>query len=241
MIFIFIPPGEFRMGTRLEDTEDIAWEMPEPDASRFLDEVPAHTVVIRQGFWLGRTEVTQGQWHRLMDDKPGPDAYWQQADWKSLPVVSVSWDETQRFIARLNRHDTQFRYRLPTEAEWEYAARAGNTSPWPVSFEELGDYAWYIENSGDVPHPVATRKPNGFGLYDMLGNVWEWVHDHYDPNTYTEATRTDPTGPAHGTSRVRRGGSYHCPLYETRAGYRSANMPDMGYSVLGFRVVAEKR
>ena len=126
MTFVFIPPGEFRMGTSLDEAESIAFEMPEPDASKFLDEAPVHTVVISQGFWLGRSEVTQGQWHQLMGDKPGPAEYWQQADWASLPVVSVSWDMAQQFLTRLNQRDTSFHYRLPSEAEWEYAARAGS-------------------------------------------------------------------------------------------------------------------
>jgi len=241
MSFVFVPPGEFRMGTSLDDADIIAREMEKPDASQFLDEAPVHTVIISKGFWLGRTEVTQGQWHRLMGDKPGPAAYWQRPDWESLPVVSVSWDMAQEFLARLNQRDKQFRYRLPTEAEWEYAARAGSTATRPVPVEQLGDYAWFIRNSGDVPHPVASRKANAFGLHDMLGNVWEWVNDRYDPDTYTRATRTDPTGPAQGTSRVRRGGSYHCPLYQTRPAYRSANIPDTAYSVIGFRVVAAEK
>ena len=241
MTFVFIPPGEFRMGTSLDEAESIAFEMPEPDASKFLDEAPVHTVVISQGFWLGQSEVTQGQWHQLMGDKPGPAEYWQQADWESLPVVSVSWDMAQQFLTRLNQRDASFRYRLPSEAEWEYAARAGSTATRPVPVEQLAEYAWFIENSGDVPQPVASRKPNAFGLYDMLGNVWEWVNDRYHPDTYTKATRTDPMGPAQGGSRVRRGGSYHCPLFQTRPGYRSANTPDTAYSVIGLRVVGEER
>jgi len=241
MPFVFIPSGEFRMGTSLDEAETIAWEMETPDASRFLDEAPFHRVVISQGFWLGRTEVTQGQWHEVMETKPGPAAYWQRPDWASLPVVSVSWHGAQQFLTRLNRRDASFRYRLPSEAEWEYAARAGSTATRPVPVAQLGESAWFIENSGDVPHPVASRKPNAFGLYDMLGNVWEWVNDRYHPDTYTRATRTDPTGPAQGASRVRRGGSYHCPLFQTRPGYRSANTPETAYSVIGLRVVGEER
>lgn len=241
MAFVFIPPGEFRMGTSLDDAETIAWEMENPDASRFLDEAPVHTVAIRKGFWLGRTEVTQGQWYRIMGNKPGPATYWQQADWQSLPVVSVSWHMAQRFITRLNQLDKRFSYRLPSEAEWEYAARAGSTSIRPVAVEQLSDYAWFIRNSGDVPHPVASRKPNAFGLHDMLGNAWEWVNDRYQPDTYTKTKRTDPQGPAKGASRVRRGGSYHCPLFQTRPGYRSANTPDTAYSVISFRVLAEEK
>ena len=241
MAFVYVPPGEFRMGTSLVDAETIAWEMETPDASKFLDEAPVHTVSISNGFWLGRTEVTQDQWHQVMGDKPGPAELWQQPDWQSLPVVSVSWDMAQQFIGKLNQLDRQFSYRLPTEAEWEYAARAGNTSIRPVPVQQLTDYAWFIENSGDVPHPVATRKPNAFGLHDMLGNAWEWVNDSYHPDTYTKSKRFNPKGPAEGESRVRRGGSYHCPLFQTRPAYRSANKPDTAYSVISFRVLAEEK
>jgi len=241
MEFVFIPPGEFRMGTSLDDAETVAWEMESPDASKFLDEAPVHTVAISTGFWLGRTEVTQGQWYRVMGDKPGPAVHWQQANWRSLPVVSVSWNRAQQFITRLNQLDKQFSYRLPSEAEWEYAARAGSASIRPVTVEQLGEYAWFIKNSGDVPQPVASRKPNAFGLHDMLGNAWEWVNDRYHPDTYSKARRTDPKGPVQGTSRVRRGGSYHCPLYQTRPAYRSANSPDTAYSVISFRLLAEEK
>ena len=241
MEFVFIPPGEFRMGTSLDDAEIIAWEMEDPDASKFLDEAPVHSVTISTGFWLGRTEVTQDQWFRVMGEQPGPAAYWQHADWQSLPVVSVSWNMAQAFISRLNRLDRQFSYRLPSEAEWEYAARGGSSAIRPVPAEQLTDYAWFIVNSGDVPQPVASRKPNSFGLHDMLGNAWEWVQDRYHPDTYTRSGRTDPRGPAQGASRVRRGGSYHCPLYQTRPAYRAANTPDTVYSVISFRLVAEKK
>jgi len=241
MEFVFIPPGEFRMGTSLDDAEIIAWEMESPDASKFLDEAPVHTVAISTGFWLGRTEVTQDQWYRVMGHKPGPAAHWQQDDWRSLPVVSVSWNMAQQFIARLNQLDKQFSYRLPSEAEWEYAARAGSASIRPVAMEHLSEYAWFIKNSGDVPQPVASRKPNAFGLHDMLGNAWEWVNDRYHPDTYSKAKRTDPKGPVQGASRVRRGGSYHCPLYQTRPAYRSANSPDTAYSVISFRLLAEEK
>ena len=241
MEFVFLPPGEFRMGTSLDDAETITWEMENPDAGKFLDEAPVHTVTISRGFWLARTEVTQAQRCQVMGDKPGPASHWQRADWRSLPVVSISWNMAKQFIGRLNQLDTQYNYRLPSEAEWEYAARAGSTAIRPVSAEQLTEYAWFIDNSGDVPQPVASLKPNAFGLYDMLGNAWEWVNDRYHPDTYTRRRRIDPQGPVEGTARVRRGGSYHCPLYQTRPAYRSANTPDTAYSVISFRLVAEEK
>jgi formylglycine-generating enzyme required for sulfatase activity len=151
----------------------------------------------------------------------------------------VSWQDVQAFIESLSRRDPAYDYRLPTEAEWEYAARAGTEGNRPISEHELPEHAWFIANSGDNPHPVATRKPNAWGLYDMLGNAWEWTADWYAPQTYGQADRVDPTGPEDGRSRVRRGGSYHCPLWQTRPGYRQANTPETRYSVLGFRLVAE--
>ena len=241
MEFAYISPGKFQMGTRMDDAEDVEDEMLNPEPGVFDDESPKHTVIIIQGFWMQRTEVTQAQWHQVMENKPGPQEYWQRDDWRELPVVSISWFMAQRFIEELNKTDEDFQYRLPTEAEWEYAARAGsdNVRPYPVSL--LTDYAWFIKSSGDKPHPVATRKPNAWGLYDTLGNAWEWVNDWYAPDTYQKSTRVDPQGPAEGRSRVRRGGSYHCPLHQTRPGYRAANTPDTSYSVIGFRLVAEKK
>jgi len=127
----------------------------------------------------------------------------------------------------------------PSEAEWEYAARAGREGLRPVPVEQLGDYAWYIDNSGDELHPVATRKPNPWGLYDLYGNVWEWLQDWYAPDQYAHSERINPQGPEQGDKKTRRGGSYHCPLHLVRPGYRSADKPDVRYSVVGFRLVAE--
>ncbi len=241
MEFVYISPGEFQMGTHIDDAENIEDEMVNPEPGVFDDESPKHTVTISKGFWMQRTEVTQAQWQQVMQNKPGPREYWQRDDWRKLPVVSISWFMAQRFIEELNKTDKDFQYRLPTEAEWEYAARAGSDDvrPYPVSL--LSEYAWFIKSSGDEPHPVATRKPNAWGLYDTLGNAWEWVNDWYAADTYQKSTRVDPQGPAEGRSRVRRGGSYHCPLYQTRPAYRAANAPDTSYSVIGFRLVAEKK
>ena len=239
MKFVLIPAGEFVMGTK--DLEAAAMEMSEPDVNKLRDESPAHSVVFEQPFFLGQTEITQAQWLKVMENKPGPEKNWQQKNWRDLPVVSISWFMAQRFTEELSKMDKHYHYRLPTEAEWEYAARAGGTGlrPWPL--DDLEEHAWFIHNSGDEPQPVATRKPNAFGLYDMIGNVWEWTADWYAPNIYKQGKRTNPQGPKKGKARVRRGGSYHCPLHLTRVGYRSADDPGKRYSVLGFRVVAEKK
>lgn len=230
------------MGTSPSDIELVTFEMLTPDASQFNDETPVHSVQISKGYWLSRTETTQEQWQRVMRGRPGPAEYWKRADWKTLPVVSISWNMAQQFVAKLTKTDARYKYRLPSEAEWEYAARAGSNNIRPMKAEQLEEYAWVLSNSGDVPHPVATRKPNSFGLYDMLGNAWEWVNDRYSDDTYTSGRRINPTGPTQGLKRVRRGGSYHCPLHETRPGFRSPDdTPDTAYTVTGFRVVAEEK
>ncbi|MGB5539553.1 MAG: formylglycine-generating enzyme family protein [Gammaproteobacteria bacterium] len=239
MRFVRVPAGEFVMGT--EDIEAARREVPEPDVDTARDEAPAHRVVISQPFLLGETEVTQGVWLRVMENRPGPAALWSRPDWAQLPVSAASWYMAARFVEELNALDTDYRYRLPSEAEWEYAARAGNPGLRPVPLDELEENAWFINNSEDIPQPVATRRPNAFGLYDMLGNVWEWVADWYAPDGYAASTITDPAGPGEGVAKVRRGGSYHCPSHLVRPAYRSANTPDTAWTVLGFRVVAEPR
>ena len=239
MYFVKIPAGEFVMGT--EDLTSAIMEIPEPEENALQEEAPAHTVVISKPFFLAQTEVTQEQWYKVMENRPGPDEVWQRDDWRRLPVASVNWFMAQRFVEELSKMDDSYSYRLPTEAEWEYVAKDRVNALRPVDLENLEDYAWFIDNSTDVVQPVATRKPNRFGVYDMMGNVWEWVADWYAPDTYTTEKRTDPTGPADGRSKVRRGGSYHCPLRLVRPGYRSANPPGTRYDVIGFRVIAEPR
>ena len=237
MAFVRIPAGSFRMG--ISDRQAAIREMDAPNPEAFRDEQPIHEVRISHPFRLGQTEVTQSQWLQVMENRPGPKAHWERADWRDLPVVSVSWNMARRFAEELGKLDPEHDYRLPTEAEWEYAARAGASGLRPMPGDELPEHAWFIVNSGDQPHPVATRRANAFGVYDLLGNAWEWVADWYAPDSYGDGgMRLDPTGPADGRSRVRRGGSYHCPLFQTRPGYRSANSPDTRYSVIGFRVIA---
>lgn len=239
MEFSSIPAGEFIMGNA--DFEESILELPDGDSSLIVDELPAHHVKITRPFKLSRTEVTQGQWYALMQTRPGSAKLWQRADWQNLPVVSVTWNDAQRFIKKLNQREKTFSYRLPTEAEWEYAARAGNVQNRPFPVSELAVHAWFLDNSGDMQHPVATRQPNEWGLYDMLGNAWEWVADRYQPDTYSHHSLTDPQVLKKGEKRVRRGGSYHCLSHMTRVSYRAADTPNTSYSVIGFRVVLEEK
>ena len=239
MQFAEIPAGTFTMGTR--DLDEAAIERPDGKLGMVKDEAPAHSVNISNAFYISATEVTQGQWLQIMQTKPGPDEYWQHAQWRQLPVVSVTWDDTQAFINKLNSQDKQYNYRLPSEAEWEYVARAGSAELRPMPSEQINDYAWTITNSSDKPQPVAGLKANPFGVYDLYGNAWEWVNDRYAPDTYQQLNRSDPVGPDTGSKRIRRGGSYHCPTHMVRPGYRAADTPDTRYSVIGFRVVAELR
>jgi formylglycine-generating enzyme required for sulfatase activity len=239
MAFVEIPAGTFMMDA--DNLDEAVAENPDDSLAAVQDESPAHRVELTESFFLGTTEVTQKQWLDVMGTKPGPEEYWTTAEWENLPVVSVSWDDVERFIGKLHERDPGSRYRLPTEAEWEYAARAGAQGLRPMTVERLPEHAWYIANSGDVPHPVATRKPNPWGLYDMLGNVWEWTQDRYAPDAYARAPVKNPAGPNDGGKRVRRGGSYHCPLHMVRTGYRAADTPDTAYAVIGFRLIAQPR
>jgi len=237
MRFVRIPAGSFIMGN--SQVDDTAFELPDGDVQSIQDETPAHKVRISRDFWLGATEVTQGQWLKLMGTRPGPAALWRRKDWQRLPVVSISWNDAQRFIRKLNAQEKTKAYRLPSEAEWEYAARAGSTDARPFPKEQLDDYAWYLKNSQDEPQAVASKPANAWGLHDTLGNAWEWVADRYSENYYARAPATDPQGPGSGTQRVRRGGSYHCEPYLMRVNYRAADTPDTRYSVMGFRVLRE--
>lgn len=239
MKFVRIPAGEFIMGT--QNLAEALSEIIQPKTGELQDETPAHRVVVSRPFYIGQTEVTQQQWLAVMENKPGDPGLWHRKDWQQLPVTAVSWFMARAFVRELTTMDAQYAYRLPTEAEWEYVAKAGSPRLRPVTLAELEDHVWYIDNSGDIPHAVATRQANAFGVYDMLGSVWEWVDDWYDANTYTRDTRIDPEGPRQGQSKVRRGGSYHCPLHMVRPGYRSANAPDTRYDVFGLRVIAEPK
>jgi len=237
--FVSIPAGHYIMGT--QDLDDAYIEIPPDNPILINDEQPAHRVFI-SAFDVGKFEITQGQWHAVMGSKPGPDSHWQHPQWQQLPVVSVSWQMTRKFINALNAKDTQYTYRLPTEAEFEYLLRDGSNDLRPFDADDMDQYAWTITNSADMPHPVGQLKSNSFGVYDTFGNAWEWVNDDYDPKAYANHKKANPQGPAKQTGKkVRRGGSYHCQTHIVRSGYRAADKPEQRYSVLGFRLVREKR
>lgn len=242
--FVTIPAGEFVMGTT--DLDEAIADLPNPTAAMIKDETPAHRVVFEKPFQLSQTEVTQKIWLDVMNSKPGPETHWRAENWQQLPIVSVSWNAVNGFIEKLNQQSPDRRYRLPTEAEWEYAARAGSEGLRPFPKLAMDEYAWYIHSSNDEIQAVAQLKANAWGLYDMLGNAWEWVADWYSPRTYAnrayrQSANINPQGPDKGNKKIRRGGSYHCPPHLIRPAYRAADSPDKAYSVLGFRLVVEKR
>jgi len=185
MEFVKIAPGEFLMGCSDGDTRCNA------------DEKPAHRVRITKAFELGKYEVTQAQWRSVMNTNPST------VHGDNHPVETVAKSDAEDFLAKLNAQNDGYRYRLPTEAEWEYAARAGTTGEFAG---KLGDIAWYSENSEDETHPVGTKNPNAWGLYDMQGNVREWVSDAYGANYYSNSPQNDPTGPAPGQQQGGPGG-----------------------------------
>ena len=192
---------------------------------------PAHLVTISQPFYLGKYPVTQAQWQMMMGMDSNPSEF----QGNDRPVERVSWDDVQMFLHKLNGREGVNHYRLPTEAQWEYACRAGSSTTYYFGNDtaRLGEYAWYDENSGGQTHPVGQRKPNDWGLYDMHGNIWEWVQAWY--RGYTEEPATDPIGPAAGAQRVIRGGSWDDSARSARSAYRHWLLPTNLYDHLGFR------
>jgi formylglycine-generating enzyme required for sulfatase activity len=209
--FATIPAGSYDMGS----------------SAGFSDERPVRRLTLTRAFLLQRTEVTQAQWRTVMGTSP---SYFVGCD--RCPVEQVSWDDIQVFISELNRQ-TGLNYRLPTEAEWEYAARAQTTGE---TYGPLDQVAWHSGNSGLRTQVVAQKQPNNFGLYDMLGNVWEWVQDWYDNAYYATGPSVDPLGPATGWSRVLRGGSWEAPGVHVRAAHRYSVPPSYRYVINGFRL-----
>ena len=194
---------------------------------------PAHRVTVGD-FYLGQFEVTQKLWMQVMEGNPSK---WQDND--SLPVESVSWNDAQVFIARLSQM-TGYRFRLPTEAEWEYAARGGKKSKgytYPGTTRNLQDYAWLGVNSGNRSHPVGRKLPNELGLFDMGGNVWEWCSDW--ASDYTTAEQVNPQGPKSGENKIARGGCMISPAWGCSVSDRCWYLPDHGYGFYGFRLALD--
>jgi formylglycine-generating enzyme required for sulfatase activity len=181
---------------------------------------------------MGKYEVTQKQWQEVMSNNPS--AF--KGD--NLPVQVVTWLDAQAFIKKLNEKSDGYIYRLPSEAEWEYACRAGSTGDIP---QDIISLAWIYGNSGGRPQPVGTKRPNAWGLYDMHGNVWEWCQDWYSETYYSKSPVLDPMGPDSGTLRVVRRGSFLNNARENRYALRTGITPDYVSGDLGFRLVRRKR
>jgi len=228
MTFAYIPPGRFTMGS------------PESESGRGQDE-SRHLITLTRGFYMQTTEVTQDQWVAVMGSNPSSIDKCEN----DCPVQNVSWDDVQDFIAKLNAMG-EGTYRLPTEAEWEYAARA--TSDLAFADGDIGDIkggectpdpnletmGWYCDNSESTSHPVAQKNPNAWGLYDMHGNVWEWVQDWY--GEYPSGPVTDPSGPSTGSFRVFRGGAWVLGATSCRSAARGENMPASAFYFVGARL-----
>ncbi len=296
MQFVLVPAGEFLMGSE-RTVEELARDFPGYERRRLeelKDEAPVHRVRISRPFYLGRHEVTVGQFRRFLDasgyvpesEADGTGAYGYRRDydprtstrgdvfegrdrrysWRNPgfvqgddhPVVNVTWNDAMALARWLSAREGR-RYRLPTEAEWEYACRAGDgggehagdTPPslrgtanvfdldaarlWP----QWQSFALPVHDGFVFTAPVGSFAPNAFGLYDMHGNVWEWVADYYQEDYYAHSPLTDPPGPAQGSVRVRRGGSWHTwPLY-ARCAYRNWNSEDTRYVLVGMRLLLE--
>ena len=245
MSFAYIPEGSFEMGSTQSD-----------------DENPIRTVKISQGFWMQTTEVTQAHWKAVRGALPSKCDYGSLSGaflGDSKPIICVSWDDAQEFIRQMNSKNDGYKYRLPTEAEWEYAARAGTTGNYAG---HLDDMAWYVNNSGqttidadaiikndsknywkrisengNATHDVATKQANAWGLYDMHGNVWEWCQDLY--GIYSGRTVTDPTGAPFGSYRVDRGGGWNITAENLRSANRNYLTPSQRLFNLGFRLLRQ--
>lgn len=241
MAFVLIPPGEFMMGAGEEEkTRFLKEAITSEDKfsiKRIPLEGPLHRVRITRPFYLGAYEVTQSQWEAVVGTNPSKNA-----GNPTHPVEMVSWDETQLFFARLNKQttDPSLKFVLPTEAQWEYACRAGTTTPWYCGDddENLSQFAWHSKNSRSITQPTGQLKPNAFGLYDMHGNVFEWCRDKFQRvrDDYSiNSTVDDPVGVASGTGRVNRGGAYILSTSRQRSAHRNFELQDRSFPIIGFR------
>jgi len=226
MKLVLIPAGSFTMGSQISP-EEVARRYG-GEAKYYKDEQPPHDVEITKPFYLQTTEVSQGQWEKVMVNY-NPSRFRDCGD--DCPVDQVSWNEAQKFIKKLNQMEGINKYRLPTEAEWEYACRAGTSTVFSFGnkVDKLDEYAWYRDNSESQTQPVGKKKPNAWGLYDMHGNVWEWCQDWY--GGYPSNSVVDPKRPDigdKGEDRVLRGGSWNGDARHLPSAVRGRNSPDMG-------------
>lgn len=254
MQFVLVPAGEFMMGS---SPEEIAWVVDESKKRNILwgvkwlpGEAPRHRVTISRPFYMGVYEVTQAEYQQVMGSNPssfsakGKDSGKVAGqDTSHHPVEMISWENATQFCQKLSalpkERAARRMYRLPTEAEWEYAARAGSTTKWFFGEDqaELSDYAWLEDNSGDMTRPVGQKKPNAWGLYDVYGNVWEWCLDWYDPTYYASSPTNDPSGPSSGLIHAHRGGSWHSTARHCRSAYRYNGQSKDRLNFLGVRVL----
>ncbi|MDM8537516.1 SUMF1/EgtB/PvdO family nonheme iron enzyme [Desulfobacterales bacterium HSG17] len=220
MKFVYVKPGTFMMGS------------PASEPGRDNDETQ-HKVTLTRGFYMQTTEVTQGQWKSVMGSNPSK--FKNCGD--NCPVEKVSWNDVQDFIKKLNRKESTDKYRLPTEAEWEFAARSRGKQEIYAGGNDIDRVAWYRDNSGKKTHPAGTKAENDLGLYDMSGNVREWCQDWY--GNYPSGAVSDPVGPSSGSYRVYRGGCWSGYAQSCRSAFRGWNPPVGRYDYLGFRLLRQ--
>ena len=270
LAMVLIPPGEFLMGSSERDRKrflESAKESNRVSASeRIPSEGPQHRVLITTPFWMSRSEITVAHYRQFVNEtnyetdaekngeggsgildgewKYDPRFTWnrgpgfEQTD--SHPVVNVSWNDASEFCKWLEVHEGALRFELPTEAQWEYACRAGTTEAWHFGNRDtdLKRYGWYLSNSKGKTHPVCQLNPNPFGLYDMHGNVWEWCSDKFAADYYANSPGRNPIGADGGKERVQRGGAFHRPAANCRSAFRYMNPPHNRAHSIGFRVTA---
>ncbi len=215
MEFVSIEPGCFQMGSPTKESE---WN----------NNTPQHKVCLSKGYYLGKYEVTQAQWQKVMGNNPS------HFNEDNKPVENVSWNDVLEFIQKLNKQ-TKKTYRLPTEAEWEYACTSSTNMKYCGS-NDINEVAWFNDNSNNETHSVGLKQQNGQGLYDMSGNVFEWVQDWYGDDFYGNSPKNNPKGRLTGSRRVFRGGSWYPYSNVVLSTYRSGNKPDYRDNDLGFRL-----
>lgn len=228
---VFVEGGTFLMGGIESDNEDLMELMQE--------EFPVHEVTVND-FYIGKYEVTQAQWKSIMGSNPASE-FWKNLPYKEkdLPIANISWNDVQIFIKKLNEK-TGKQYRLPTEAEWEFAARGGSKSlqyKYCSGSNDFNEASWLRPNSDHIIHPVGTKKANELGVFDMTGNVWEWCQDYY--GKYDSCKQINPMGPIVGNERVTRGGGALDAQILMSIARRDGDEPDFKYGTIGFRLACD--